>query len=129
MYCVVCLKHRASGFFCVYCRPKIETLFKPGQLSVEKSIAEDFFSLHVEDQWRVIYLTNKRLGRLLKLSDIRHGVLTGIATLEFYLGRIIYEYTEMVLLGHDQLEIPPAPKEDNVGRDYHQYKTMHGGIL
>lgn len=129
MYCVVCLKNRARDFFCTYCQPKVETLFKPGQLSVAKEDKEDFLSLRLENQWNVIYLTNKRLGKLLKLSEIRNGVLTGIAVLEFHLGRIICEYTEMVLLGHQQLEIPPAPKEDNVGRDYHQYKTMHGGIL
>ena len=129
MYCVVCLKNRASDFFCPYCRKNVETLFRPGQLIVAKEDREDFFSLKFSQQWNVIYLTNKRLGKLLKQSHIEHGRLVGIASIEFYLTRIIKEYTEMILLGHDQLEIPVAPKEDNVGRDYHQYKTMHGGIL
>ena len=123
MYCVVCLKNRARDFFCVYCEPKIETLFRSGQLLVAKEDRKHFLSLKVEDQWRVIYLTNKRLGKLLKVSYMQHGQLGGIASIEFYLGRIICEYTEMVLLGHENLDIPPTPKEDNVGRNYHQYKT------
>lgn len=123
MYCVVCLKNRARDFFCVYCEPKIETLFRSGQLSVAKEDKNKFFKLHIEDQWRVIYLTNKRLGKLLKASHMQHGQLCGIASIEFYLGRMISEYTEMVILGHSILEIPPTPNEDNVGRNYHQYKT------
>lgn len=114
MYCVVCLKNRAREFFCPYCKPNIEVILTPKQLTVNQDTFEDFKSLPIDRQWEVIYLTNKRLGRMLKAH----------LSSEFFLDRIILEYTEMVLGRHEHLEFPPLPNDFNMNlTSYNQYKN------
>lgn len=89
-------------------------------LHISDDDVNDLKSLTKEQQWKVSYLTNKRLGRMLK-ANVKD---------EFFLGAVIREYTEMIILKHKELEISPYSNNyDMFTRSYRQYQTKKGGIL
>lgn len=133
MYCLVCLHNRARDFFCPYCEPKIRVLFRSGQLSISKETKEDFESLPIHMQRKIIHLSNKRLGKILK-NEIGNGYLEtlrpSILMQEFRLEYLISEYIQMALRSYKDLDIPVRTEYDDILRQcYHQYITQRGGIL
>jgi hypothetical protein len=106
MYCIVCLKNRARDFYCPYCEPKIRKILKSNQVTIEKSTKEDFDKLLPEMQYKVIYLTNRRLGKSLRAQV--HLEWT------FKVDVILQEYCRMVLLEHEHLEIPVNAEDTSV---------------
>jgi hypothetical protein len=122
MYCIVCLNNRARDFFCPYCEDNIKQLLREGQLKVTRETYDDFKSLPMNKQWEVIYHVNKRLGKALKADVYKES--------DFRIDILIREYSEMVLLRHQELEIPQRTENDDINRrSYTQYMTIKGGIL
>lgn len=121
MYCIVCLKNSARDFFCPSDEHMIKQILRSGQIKVSNDVTDNFKTLLMSDQWKVIYLTNKRLGKALKSGVYKET--------DFRIEIMIREYTEMVILGHTKLEIPPCDRDDTEARSYTQYTTMRGGIM
>lgn len=120
MRCVICLKNRAVNFICPYCMNSVKHVLRPIQMNVGKEITEGFKSLPLNKQWQVIDLTNKRIGKTLK---------AGLAS-ELFLGALISEYTQMIILRHSELEIPMRITHDDIYiRRYSQYKSKKGEVI
>jgi hypothetical protein len=116
MYCVICLKNRARDFYCPYCMPKIKQILTPYQISVGKDVKEMFINLPLDIQYKIISLTNKRLGNVLRLGNYRD-------TDFFKTENIIKEYTDMVKLNHLVLDLPISNNGDLNQCRYRQYES------